>query len=202
MRQYYCPMHPEVQSNRHGNCPKCGMRLVKRGEEEKHTSKDKNFVQTSIELVPLFVVIIVVIVFTFLWAFLFKLTSWNDYARIFMGGFFLIFSSFKLVDIRGFATAYQTYDLLAKRSRAYALSYPFIEFFLGLAFLASFQLKAVSLVTFLLMGFSAIGVLIALSSHRKFLCACLGTKLKLPMTQITLAEDLLMSGMALLMFLL
>jgi len=28
---YSCPMHPEVQSNRPGTCPKCGMRLERRG---------------------------------------------------------------------------------------------------------------------------------------------------------------------------
>jgi hypothetical protein len=25
---YTCPMHPEVRSNKPGNCPKCGMKLV------------------------------------------------------------------------------------------------------------------------------------------------------------------------------
>jgi hypothetical protein len=25
---YTCPMHPEVQQDRPGNCPKCGMPLV------------------------------------------------------------------------------------------------------------------------------------------------------------------------------
>ena len=28
---YSCPMHPEVQSNRPGTCPKCGMRLERKG---------------------------------------------------------------------------------------------------------------------------------------------------------------------------
>lgn len=31
---YTCPMHPEVQSNEAGQCPKCGMRLVKKEEEK------------------------------------------------------------------------------------------------------------------------------------------------------------------------
>ena len=26
-KKYTCPMHPEVQSDQPGNCPKCGMKL-------------------------------------------------------------------------------------------------------------------------------------------------------------------------------
>ena len=33
---YTCPMHPEIQQDRPGVCPKCGMRLVKKDSEEKH----------------------------------------------------------------------------------------------------------------------------------------------------------------------
>ena len=49
----------------------------------------------------------------------------------FMAGFFLVFSFFKLLDIRGFASSYAGYDLLAQRVPGYGLVYPFIELALG-----------------------------------------------------------------------
>ncbi len=33
---YYCPMHPSVTSHKHGNCPICGMRLVKRSGSQQN----------------------------------------------------------------------------------------------------------------------------------------------------------------------
>lgn len=32
---YTCPMHPEVQQDKPGRCPKCGMDLVPKEEEGK-----------------------------------------------------------------------------------------------------------------------------------------------------------------------
>jgi hypothetical protein len=36
---FVCPMHPEVASDQAGRCPKCGMKLVAR-EEEQHEEHD------------------------------------------------------------------------------------------------------------------------------------------------------------------
>jgi copper chaperone CopZ len=118
-----------------------------------------------------------------------------NFMAAFMGGFFLIFSFFKLLNLKAFADAYQTYDLLAARSRFYAYLYPFIELGLGLAYVGGIAPKAVNLITLIVMLIS-LGVIESLRKQKTIECACLGTVFKLPMTRVTLFEDLLMVAMA------
>jgi hypothetical protein len=114
----------------------------------------------------------------------------------FMGGFFFAFAYFKLLDIRRFADAFAGYDLIAARSRAYALAYPFIELLLGAAYLSGFQPMATNAITLAVMTISTLGVLRSLVAGRKVRCACLGAVFQLPMSYVTLAEDVLMAAMA------
>lgn len=116
-----------------------------------------------------------------------------------MGSFFIIFGTFKIVNLQKFAMAYGEYDLIAKRSRAYALIYPFIELFLGVAYFAQYHLNIINIITFILMSVSAAGVANELSKGKMIICACLGALFKIPMTYVTLLEDLLMALMALVM---
>ena len=67
-------------------------------------------------------------------------------------------------------------------------------------FVAFLRLPA-ALVAFAVMTVGAIGVGRALRRTERIPCACLGTVFKLPMTKITLFEDLLMAAMALAMLL-
>jgi copper chaperone CopZ len=114
----------------------------------------------------------------------------------FMAGFFLVFGFFKLLDVRAFADAYRSYDLLAARWHPWGLIYPFIEVALGAAYLMRWQLTAVNWIALLVMWFSAIGVINALMNRRTIRCACLGAGFNLPMSTVTLIEDLLMVAMA------
>lgn len=114
----------------------------------------------------------------------------------FMAGFFLVFSFFKLLDLRGFADAYQSYDLVAKAWPGWAWAYPFVELALGIAYLVGFAPLATNFVTLVVMLVGAVGVLKALLDRRAIRCACLGTALNLPMTKVTLVEDLGMAAMA------
>ncbi|BDT67825.1 hypothetical protein os1_20030 [Comamonadaceae bacterium OS-1] len=118
----------------------------------------------------------------------------------FMAGFFLVFSFFKLLDVRAFADAYAGYDLLARRWRPWGFIYPFVELALGVAYVAHFQPVLTNAVTLVVMGFSAIGVIGAVLNKRSIRCACLGTVFQLPMSTVTIIEDVgmvLMAAMAL-----
>ena len=116
--------------------------------------------------------------------------------RHFMAGFFIVFSFFKMLDIRGFVSAFRGYDLVARRSETFAYAYPFIELALGVAYLVSFQPVLTNAVTLVVMAVGAAGVGRALLDRRAIRCACLGTALNLPMTKVTLIEDLTMAVMA------
>ena len=114
----------------------------------------------------------------------------------FMGGFFLVFGGLKLLDLGGFAAAYAKYDLLAARIPAYGWVYPIVEVALGLAYLATPEWMGLHAITFVLMTFSALGVIRALRRGEQLTCACMGTAFNLPMTTVTIVEDLGMAAMA------
>ena len=116
--------------------------------------------------------------------------------RHFMAGFFIVFGFFKLLDLRGFTETYRTYDLAARVVPAWAWIYPFVEVALGAAYLLAITPVLTNIVTLLLMTLGAIGVAKALFDKRRIRCACLGTVLNLPMTTVTLVEDLGMAAMA------
>lgn len=114
----------------------------------------------------------------------------------FMAGFFLVFSFFKLLDLKGFANSYAMYDLLAAKVPAYGYAYPFIELGLGISYLTGFNPFLTNWVTVIVLGFSSIGVIQSVLNKKKIQCACLGAVFNLPMSTVTIIEDLLMVGMA------
>lgn len=116
--------------------------------------------------------------------------------RYFMAGFFLSFAFFKLLDISAFADAYAGYDLLAAKWHGWGYVYPFVELGLGMAYLANWQPILTNGVTLVVMGFSTIGVIQAVMNKRKIQCACLGAVFKLPMSTVTIVEDVGMVLMA------
>ena len=116
--------------------------------------------------------------------------------QIFMGLFFIVFSFFKFLDYRGFPDSFSRYDPLAKKIPGYAKIYPFIETALGAAFLLEWQVPIALVLTIVILSFTTYGVLRSLRQKDQIECACLGTALKLPMTEATLIENGIMLLMA------
>lgn len=125
--------------------------------------------------------------------------NWNTTNVMFdfMGQFYIVFSFFKMLDLKGFQNTFQMYDPLAKRIPFYAKIYPFIETGLGLMFLFRFQIEIALIGTVLILGITTIGVTKTLLDKKSIQCACLGTALNLPMTEATFIENALMLFMAL-----
>lgn len=121
---------------------------------------------------------------------------WMRWMNHFMAGFFLVFSFFKLLNLKGFAESYSMYDIVAKKWSGWGYVYGFIELALGIAFLTGFNPFVTNAVTFVVMTVSIIGVLQSVLNKRKIKCACLGDVFNLPMSTITIIEDALMIGMS------
>lgn len=116
--------------------------------------------------------------------------------RVFMSGFFLSFSFFKLLDLKGFAANYFSYDIIAKKFFGWAYIYAFIELGLGVAYAVDFNPVLTNGVTFIVMSISLVGVLQSVLNKRKIRCACLGAVFNLPMSTVTIIEDALMIMMS------
>jgi hypothetical protein len=93
------------------------------------------------------------------------------------------------------------YDPIAKKVPFYGKIYPFIETSLGLLFLMRFEIDVALVITLVILGVTTIGVTKTLLDKKSIRCACLGTALKLPMTEATFIENAIMIVMAVLMLL-
>jgi hypothetical protein len=120
----------------------------------------------------------------------------DDWMMAFMGGFYAVFGAFKLLDVPAFASAYRRYDVVAKVFKPWGHAYPFVETALGFAFLFQFQPFASTVLAFVLSVVGAIGVIQATLSKQTIQCACLGTVFQLPMSVVTIVENLGMAAMA------
>ncbi len=114
----------------------------------------------------------------------------------FMSGFYIVFGAFKLLDVPAFANSYSRYDIIAKNFKPWGFVYPFIELGLGFAFLFGYNMITLSWIALVLSVIGAIGVIQANLSKQTIQCACLGTVFKLPMSVVTIVENLGMAAMA------
>lgn len=129
------------------------------------------------------------------------LSGWRDatlmqWMHYFMGFFLCIFALLKLFHPSAFADGFEMYDIIAKRTRFYGYVYPFIELGLGLAYLSFLYPIVTYGVTIVVMTIGTIGVLSALRQGLDINCPCMGSVLDVPLSTVTLTEDIGMGLMA------
>jgi copper chaperone CopZ len=159
---------------------------------------DKSDTQSWIsQYYPLLLIVGFITVVSFLTSFHLRIYEMKHFElkmflHSFMTGFFLVFSFFKLLDVKAFAESFQMYDLLAAKVPIYGKVYPFLELALGLLCLIHFQEKYVYIADIIIMSFGALGVIQSVVDKRKIKCACLGTVFNLPMSTVTIIENSVM----------
>lgn len=116
-----------------------------------------------------------------------------------MGIFFLTFGLFKLFEFQTFANGYKAYDLIAQRLSVWGYIYPFVEIALGVLYILHIAPLWLNVFTVILLSINAIGVwrtTSRTSRHDMPHCLCLGSVIQLPLSTISLLENVLMGAMA------
>lgn len=144
---------------------------------------------------PLLLIFTYILILSLLWSITKTGFDTRLAMRIFMSGFFLTFSFFKMLDLKGFVESYAMYDIVAKRFRSWGFIYAFIELYLGIAYSLNFTPVLTNLLTVTVMAVSLVGVLQSVINKRTIRCACLGAVFNLPMSTVTILEDSLMISM-------
>lgn len=114
----------------------------------------------------------------------------------FMGCYFIIFGVLKIITLKGFVSMYRQYDVLAQHSKIFATLYPFVELGLGVSYFIIPHSFVLNSIVFVLMLIKAYGVGKVLVKKETVQCACLGARFSVPISYVTLGEDLLMALMA------
>ena len=163
-------------------------------EDDSILESGKNEKSKFQQLKPL----LLILTYIFIASILMNYKNWNPNEAMldFMGLFYIVFSFFKMLDLKGFPESFKMYDPLAKRLPTYGKVYPFIETGLGLMLLMRFEVKIALIITLFVLGVTTAGVTKTLLDRKSIRCACLGTVLNLPMTEATFIENVIMIVMA------
>lgn len=127
----------------------------------------------------------------------------NTFMMYLMGVWFLAFGLLKLYDLRGFVEAFCQYDFIARKLKLYGYILPFLEIILGLIYILNTSMLYMTAVNVVALIISLLGIVSAYSvvkSGKQIACACMWTKWKLPMTKVTVLENLFMAFMVVYMF--
>lgn len=164
------------------------------GKEEKSSSS-----YSFADYLPLLIILLVALISGWSIEQRSKYFQWRGVIMAFMGFFFVQLSLLKLFDIRGFVAGFSKYDLITEKFPVYGYFYPFIELLLGLLFFTLWVPILTKILTVVIMGISAAGVFRAITDKKALMCACMGTTIRLPLSIVSLIENVGMGVLAIIM---
>jgi len=152
-------------------------------------------VQTWSRFYPLFITFL----FVLGGAFITQSTSFEVYNFLtnLMGILLITFAYLKLLNPKGFRMSFAKYDLIAFYIPVYGYIYPWIELTLGVFYSLHLYSLVINSLTIFFLVINMGQVARALILKKSLECACMGSLgFKLPLSYITLSEDLVMIVMA------
>ena len=115
----------------------------------------------------------------------------------YMGIIYIVFGFLKLYDIDKFVNVFRKYDIIANKVEFWAWMYPFIEILLGISLLSNVFVNKTMKITIVLMIISIISVSISLLKKQNLRCGCLGTFFHIPLSYVTISENVAMLALSL-----
>jgi uncharacterized membrane protein len=115
-----------------------------------------------------------------------------------MGTIFLVLGLLKLTDLRSFSKIFAKYDIVAKRVPVYGYLYPFLEILIGLSlFVKDYRVTAYKTII-VLMTIGLLGIFKIMVSKKGTMlrCGCMGSLLHVPLSYVTISENLVMIAMS------
>jgi hypothetical protein len=109
-----------------------------------------------------------------------------------MGSILTLFGLAKLYDLKKFSKIFQQYDIISKYIPIYSYIYPFIEIILGIHYIKNKNINLINKFTISIMLISIISVCMSLYLGQTLRCGCLGSFFHIPLSYVTLSENILM----------
>lgn len=142
------------------------------------------------------IIVVVIITLIAIGAAFYSNTGWHGFMQYLMGGYFFGFGLLQLISLKKSAKMLQAYDPIASRVPVYGYIFPFIQLLLGAAYFTWVVPAVVNLVALAFLLVNTTGVYKVIESKKVVRCGCLGTTLNVPVSKVTLWENLIMVGMA------
>ena len=120
--------------------------------------------------------------------------------RDLMTAFFVLFGVLEAVTLPSFSKTFASYDPIAKRLPGYALAYPFLLLLFGMLMYLGIWIPVVAALTAMIFAVQTYGIIPVIRSGESVQCACIGTAFALPLSWVTVVENMAMIVMATVMF--